>query len=296
MEQQVLLPKSNSLAAKISDYAQFAKMRLATLVVFSAAMAFLTAPGPVDWFRFLMLIVGGVLTTASANGFNQVIEKDLDKLMDRTASRPIPDGRMTSQEGWMAGVVFGVLGVFTLGWFLNLSSGLLGLLSIFLYTSAYTPMKRRSPFAVFIGAIPGAIPPLLGWVAATGAFSVGGWLLFSIQFLWQFPHFWAIAWVLDDDYRKAGFKMLPTGGRDKDTAFQALLYTFSLLPLGLMPYVVGLSGMMAVVITLVVSLYFLVLAYGLFSKCDMPSARKLMFGSFVYLPVVQIALAIDKIG
>lgn len=280
---------------KLSDYAQLGKMRLASLVVFSAAMAFLTAPGPVNWMAFLWLIVGGVLTTASANSFNQVIEKDLDKLMDRTAQRPIPGSRMSAQEGLLFGVLTGVAGVFILSWFLNPASGLLGLLSIILYTIAYTPMKRRSPFAVFIGAIPGAIPPLLGWVAATNQFGMGAWLLFSIQFLWQFPHFWSIAWVLDDDYKKAGFKMLPTGERDKDSAFQSVLYAFSLIPLGFMPYIFGMAGWISVLLIGAVSLWFFYLALQLFIHCDIPSARKLMFGSFVYLPVVQIALVIDKI-
>ncbi len=280
---------------KLSDYAQLGKMRLASLVVFSAAMAFLTAPGPVNWMAFLWLIVGGVLTTASANSFNQVIEKDLDKLMDRTAQRPIPGSRMSAQEGLLFGVLTGVAGVFILSWLLNPASGLLGLLSIILYTIAYTPMKRRSPFAVFIGAIPGAIPPLLGWVAATNQFGMGAWLLFSIQFLWQFPHFWSIAWVLDEDYKKAGFKMLPTGERDKDSAFQSVLYAFSLIPLGFMPYIFGMAGWMSVLLIGAVSLWFFYLALQLFIHCDIPSARKLMFGSFVYLPVVQIALVIDKI-
>jgi protoheme IX farnesyltransferase len=295
MNQEILNQKSNPLMLKLSDYAQLGKMRLASLVVFSAAMAFLTAPGPVNWMAFLWLIVGGVLTTASANSFNQVIEKDLDKLMDRTAQRPIPGSRMSAQEGLLFGVLTGVAGVFILSWFLNPASGLLGLLSIILYTIAYTPMKRRSPFAVFIGAIPGAIPPLLGWVAATNQFGMGAWLLFSIQFLWQFPHFWSIAWVLDEDYKKAGFKMLPTGERDKDSAFQSVLYAFSLIPLGFMPYIFGMAGWISVLLIGAVSLWFFYLALQLFIHCDIPSARKLMFGSFVYLPVVQIALVIDKI-
>lgn len=295
MDQQIFLERPNTLTAKISDYATFGKMRLASLVVFSAAMAFLTAPGPINWISFLMLIIGGVFTTASANGFNQVIERDLDKLMSRTSTRPIPEGRMSVQEGWIAASVFGIIGVFMLTYFLNVTCGILGLLSIILYTLAYTPMKRRSPFAVFVGAIPGAIPPLLGWVAATGEFGIGAWLLFSIQFLWQFPHFWAIAWVLDDDYKKAGFKMLPSGERNTDSARQALLYTVSLLPLAVMPYIFGITSWIAVVMMMAVSIYFLVLAYRLYLRCDMDSARKLMFGSFVYLPIVQIAMVIDKV-
>ncbi len=295
MNHYILLERPNTLITKISDYAAFGKMRLASLVVFSAAMAFLAAPVPINWISFLMLIIGGVFTTASANGFNQVIERDLDKLMTRTASRPIPEGRMSAQEGLIAATVFGLIGVFTLTYYLNVTCGVLGLLSIVLYTLAYTPLKRRTPFAVFVGAIPGAIPPLLGWVAATGEFGIGAWLLFSIQFLWQFPHFWAIAWVLDDDYKKAGFKMLPSGKRDRDSARQALLYTISLLPLSVMPYIFGITSWLAVVLMAAVSIYFLFLAYRLYDRCDVLSARKLMFGSFVYLPIVQIALVIDKV-
>jgi protoheme IX farnesyltransferase len=221
------------------------------------------------------------------------------ELMDQLRARVQRWRQESPDREWVLarclGADEGLAGVFILSYFLNIYSGILGALSIVLYTLAYTPMKRKSPFAVFIGAVPGAIPPLLGWVAATNSFSMGGWLLFSIQFLWQFPHFWAIAWVLDEDYKKAGFKMLPTGERDKDSAFQALLYTFSLLPLGFMPYVFGISGFIAAFIITAVSLYFFYLAFQLFIRCDIPSARKLMFGSFVYLPVVQIALVIDKI-
>ncbi len=295
MEQTVILEKSGTFGTKISDYAQLSKLRLAALVVFSAAMAFLMGSDEVNWGQFFVLITGGFLTTASANGFNQVIERDLDRRMVRTALRPIPDGRMSPLEGLIASALFGAAGICLLGLFINSESALLGLISILLYTLAYTPMKRRSPFAVFIGAIPGAIPPLLGWVAATGSFGMGAWLLFSIQFLWQFPHFWAIAWVLDEDYKKAGFKMLPTGERDKDSAFQALLYTLSLLPLAFMPYVFGLTGWMTVLIMSAVSIYFLMLAFRLFIRCDMESAKKLMFGSFIYLPVVQIIMVLDKI-
>lgn len=295
MESSAVLAKPNTISAKLADYAQFSKLRLSGLVVFSAAMAFLMAPGEINWSKFILLIIGGFLTTAAANGFNQVIESDLDKLMTRTSLRPIPDGRMSAQEGLIAAALFGISGVLILAYFLNIASGFLGLISIVLYTSVYTPMKRISPFAVFVGAIPGAIPPLLGWVAATNGFGMGAWLLFSIQFLWQFPHFWAIAWVLDDDYKKAGFKMLPTGERDKDSAFQALLYTISLLPLAFIPYLFGFCGSLSVVVMTAVSLYFLWLAFQLFIRCDMTSAKKLMFGSFIYLPVVQLIMVIDKI-
>jgi len=178
---------------------------------------------------------------------------------------------------------------------MNALSGILGILAIILYTLVYTPLKRKTPFAVFVGAVPGAIPPMLGWVAATGSIGLQGWLLFSIQFLWQFPHFWAIAWVLDDDYKKAGFNLLPTGNRDKGSALQALLYTLSLIPIAVMPCVFHLSGWISLSAILLVSFYFLYQAFKLYKNCDMASARSLMYGSFIYLPVVFIALVLDKI-
>lgn len=295
MQQQALLSKEGTASLRWTDFGQLTKLRLGSLVVFSAAMAFLTAPGSIDWSGFIWLIVGGFLTTASANGFNQVMERDLDKLMDRTQNRPLPAGRMSAAQALWICALTGMAGVLILSVYNNLASGLLGLLSIVLYTAAYTPMKRRSPFAVFIGAIPGAIPPLLGWVAATGSMSLYGWILFAIQFMWQFPHFWAIAWVLDEDYKKAGFRMLPSGERNKDSALQALRYTFTLLPIGCMPYIIGMSGWISFLMIALVSIYFLWLAIRLFITCEMADARRLMFGSFLYLPVVQIALVIDKI-
>jgi protoheme IX farnesyltransferase len=284
------------LNQKIRDYSQLTKMRLATLVVFSAAMAFMTAPGDVDFVKMCWLILGGFLVTGSANGFNQVMERELDKLMDRTKSRPLPAIRMGINEALIVCVVTGIIGVFILGYFTNLASAVLGLLAILLYTLAYTPMKRKSPIAVFIGAVPGAIPPLLGWVAATGNFNTAALLLFAIQFLWQFPHFWAIAWVMDDDYKKAGFNLLPTGKRDKGSAMQTVLYTISLIPVAVMPWVFNISGWLSLVLMLAVTFYFLFQAIQLYRDCTVESARKLMYGSFFYLPVVQIAMVIDKIS
>jgi protoheme IX farnesyltransferase len=292
------LPASNTLdlKQKLRDYSQLTKMRLATLVVFSAAMAFMTAPGEVDFVKMGWLILGGFLVTGSANGFNQVMERELDKLMDRTKTRPLPSIRMGVNEALMVCIVTGLVGVFVLWYYTNLASAVLGLLAILLYTLVYTPMKRKSPIAVFIGAVPGAIPPLLGWVAATGNFNTAALLLFAIQFLWQFPHFWAIAWVLDDDYKKAGFNLLPTGKRDKGSAMQTVLYTISLIPVAVMPWVFGISGWLSLVLMLAVTFYFLFQAVQLYRDCTIESARKLMYGSFFYLPVVQIAMVIDKIG
>lgn len=292
------LPASNTLGLKLKlrDYSQLTKMRLATLVVFSATMAFMTAPGSVDFVKMGWLVLGGFLVTGSANGFNQVMERELDKLMDRTKSRPLPSIRMGVNEALMVCIITGIVGVFILWYYTNLASAILGLLAILLYTLVYTPMKRKSPIAVFIGAVPGAIPPLLGWVAATGNFNTAALLLFAIQFLWQFPHFWAIAWVMDDDYKKAGFNLLPTGKRDKGSAMQTVLYTISLIPVAMMPWVFNVSGWLSLVLMLAVTFYFLFQAVQLYRDCTIESARKLMYGSFFYLPVVQIAMVIDKIG
>lgn len=295
MEKSFTLEKPLTISAKLQDYAQLTKMRLASLVVFSAAMAFMLAPGDIDFGKMWLLVLGGFLVTGSANGFNQIMERELDKLMTRTLNRPLPDARMSVWEAMLVCTLIGAVGVFILAYYMNLYSGILGLLAIILYTVVYTPLKRITPFAVFVGAIPGAIPPMLGWVAATGNFGVEAWLLFTIQFLWQFPHFWAIAWVLDDDYKKAGFNLLPTGNRDKGSALQALLYTLSLIPVGVMPYVFHLSGWVSMIAILGVSFYFLWQAYQLYQKCDMDAARKLMYGSFFYLPVVMIAMVLDKI-
>jgi protoheme IX farnesyltransferase len=295
MQKTITLEKPSGFATRLHDYAQLTKMRLASLVVFSAAMTYLMAPGVINWSRFILLIIGGFLVTGSANGFNQIIEKDLDKLMDRTANRPLPDGRLSLSEAMVVCSVFGAFGVFILTYYMNFLSGLLGLLAIVLYAMVYTPLKRKTPLAVFVGAIPGAIPVMLGWVAATGHINIEGWVLFSIQFLWQFPHFWAIAWVLDDDYKKAGFNLLPTGKRDKGTAVQTLIYTFSLIPLGLLPYLLGMSDLIALMVVMSVSVYFFTQALQLYRKCDIASARSLMIGSFLYLPIVQIVLVLNKI-
>ena len=252
----VLLERPQTLKARLYDYVLLTKFKLASLVVFSAAMGFLTAPGATDWFRLLMLVIGGFLVTASSNGINQVIERDLDKLMNRTSGRPLPDNRLNVQEAMLICVLCGITGIFILTFALNTASGLLGLFALLSYTLAYTPLKRVTPFSVFVGAIPGAIPPLLGWVAATGHFGIEAWVLFSIQFIWQFPHFWAIAWVLDEDYKRAGFIMLPTGKRDKGSAMQTFVYAISLIPIGFMPYLFGVSGIISAVVIALMSIYF----------------------------------------
>ena len=290
----VLLERPQTLKARLYDYALLTKFKLSSLVVFSAAMGFMTAPGPLDISRLMLLIIGGFLVTGASNGLNQVIERDLDKLMNRTSNRPLPDHRLSINEALFLCIAAGIIGVFILTYSLNFASGVLGLFALLSYTLVYTPLKRKTSFSVFAGAIPGAIPPLLGWVAATGRFGIEAWVLFAIQFIWQFPHFWAIAWVLDDDYKRAGFIMLPTGQRDKGTALQTFIYSLSLLPIGFMPFLFGLSGWISVAVIAITTLYFAYTAYQLFVDQAITSARRLMFASFIYLPVVQLIIVLDK--
>jgi protoheme IX farnesyltransferase len=286
---------------KFGDYAQFMKFRLASLVVFSAVIGYFMGirefSRSADWLELIMLVLGGFLVTGSSNGFNQLIERDTDKLMERTANRPIPTGRMGFNEGLGVAIVTGFSGIFLLWYFVNPLSAILAAISLFLYVVLYTPMKRVSPFAVFIGAFPGAIPALLGWVAADpefGSIGVTALLLFAIQFIWQFPHFWAIAWLSHDDYKKAGFHLLPSvGGRDRSTAFQILVYSLFLLPLSVLPLLfqgTATTGSVGVLIAVVSGAIFTGQVWKLYRTCDTRDAARVMFGSFIYLPVVQLAL------
>ncbi len=289
---------------KLKDYVQFAKLRLSSLVVFSAAISYLTVSQPPtlsqphDLHKLLWLVIGGFLITASSNGFNQILERETDKLMTRTMDRPLPKGRMSVSEGVVLASLLGLTGLGLFLAFINILSALLGLLALLLYVLVYTPLKKKTPFAVFVGAFPGAIPPLLGCVAATngfGSITLQACILYSIQFIWQFPHFWSIAWVLDDDYRRAGFKMLPSaGGRDRASAFQILIYTLFLLPISLSPVFFGMSGIVSAIVISACGLAFVYQAQKVFNQLTINYARNLMFGSFAYLPLVQLAIMIGK--
>lgn len=295
-DKSIDIQKEFTLMSKLTAYAQFSKLRLASLVVFSAAISYATVAATIDWQKIIFLVVGGFLVTAASNGFNQVMERNTDKLMTRTQNRPLPQGRMSVNEGLIVASLSGIIGIAILWTYTNALSAILGAAALILYTLVYTPLKSRTPFAVFVGAFPGAIPPLLGCVAATsgyGHITTEAWVLFFIQFIWQFPHFWAIAWVLDDDYRKAGFKMLPSpGGRDKSSAFQTLIYTLFLLPISLSPYLLGMIGTASVIIITICGLLFIYQAQKLFNQLTVPFAQRLMFGSFFYLPIVQLAIMI----
>jgi len=294
-----------------SDLSKLIKFRLTFLVVFSASITFLigsrmqVARGEVpaiDWGNWLILIAGGFLVTSAANCFNEIIEVDLDKLMTRTKDRPMPAGRMTTGQGLVLGLIMGMLGTWLLGK-LNLETGLLSVFSILLYAFVYTPMKRKSPIAVFLGAIPGALPPLIGYLAALGHirhflpidYEIAS-ILFLVQFVWQFPHFWAIAWVLDDDYKKAGFRLLPSKKRDKTSAIFVFISTLILIPVSLLPTIYNFGGYYIAGFSVISGLIFAWLAFKLVIKLDIESARKVMFCSFFYIPLVQLILLFDFIG
>ncbi len=284
---------------KWKDFSKLIKFRLTFLVVFSASVTFLigskAAGGPINWLHWGMLIVGGFLVTGAANCFNEIIEKDLDKLMKRTKDRPIPSGHMTTGQALILGLAMALAGTYLLG-YLNLPTGLLSVFSILFYAFAYTPLKRLSPIAVFVGAIPGALPPLIGYVAGYGTIDQIALIVFGIQFVWQFPHFWAIAWVLDDDYKLAGFRLLPTGKRDLGSAIITFMAAFILVPVSLLPTIYGYGGFWVGGVSLACSLVFLYLAFMLLINRDIKSAQRLMFGSFFYLPVVQLMFLFDFLG
>jgi protoheme IX farnesyltransferase len=244
----------------------------------------------------VLFALAAFLTTAAANVVNQIWEKDLDKLMSRTENRPLPSGRLTVQESLVFLIVCLVISQFILIYYFNIKTAGIALLSFGLYGFVYTPLKRYGPIAVAVGAIPGAFPPMIGWLAATNQFGLEPGILFGIQFFWQFPHFWAIAWVLDEDYKKAGFRLLPSsGGRDLNSAFLIMIYTLILLPLCWVPFYLGMTGINSAMIAMLVSVLFLVQTFHLMRKMDKKSALQLMFGSFIYLPVVQIAYLLDKL-
>jgi protoheme IX farnesyltransferase len=286
-----------SLKAKLTDYHQLIKTRLTLSVVVSAVLGFLLAPDsmahlPVLW----AVVVGGFLVVASANGINQIIEKDYDKLMIRTHNRPVATGRMGVFEATIFCVIAGILGVYILTHFLNPISGWLGFIAIASYGFVYTPLKRITPFAVVVGAVPGAIPPMIGWIAVTGEFGVGALFLFALQFFWQFPHFWSIAWILDEDYRRAGYTLLPSrAGKDKKSAIYTLWYTFILLPLAVLPFAFGISGMISAIFAFAFGIVLLYQAFRLFKTCEIKEAKKLMFLTIAYNPLVLLAYLIDKV-
>lgn len=286
----------STLGQKVRDYQQLIKTRLTALVVFSAAITYLTAAkGQIDWFDFTVLSIGGFLVVAASNGLNQIIERNYDLLMVRTANRPVATNRMSVAEAAIASALMGITGVVLMGLFLNQLTSLLALVSLISYAFIYTPLKRVSPVSVFVGAFPGALPVLIGWTAFSNGVSAEALILFGVQFIWQFPHFWSIAWILDDDYKRAGFKMLPSYGKHKNTALQNLAFTLLLIPIGFLPTQEGFTGLTSGIIAMLAGLVMTYFAFRLYKTCDNKDAKRLMFASFLYLPLVQIAYLLDKI-
>lgn len=288
---------SFELASKVKDYFQLIKFTLSFMVVFSTVISYLLVPGiQFNGIQVLILWVAGLLVTGSANGINQVFEKDTDALMKRTANRPVASGRMNVSEANAFIIISAVLGLGMMWYFFNLSSALISLASLLIYGFIYTPLKKVNSVSVLVGAIPGALPCLIGWVAGSDDFTAGGWILFGIQFLWQFPHFWAIAWVAHTDYTKAGFKLLPSDkGPTKFTALQAVMYSVMMIPMGILPYYYNISGMFSLWVVTACNVTMVLLCLQLYLKMDVNSARKVMFGSYFYLMIVLLSLYADKV-
>lgn len=297
MKTAVSSVKKTSWSLIFADFKEITKVRLSISVVFSSIAGYFLGAPEVQLYPILLLAFGGYCMVGASNAYNQVIEKDLDALMDRTKNRPIPAGRMSVKLALIIAVVLTILGLVSL-YFLNPKTAMFGAISIFLYTSAYTPLKTITPLAVFVGAIPGAIPFMLGWVAATNEFGIEPGTLFMIQFFWQFPHFWALGWMLDEDYKKGGFKMLPTGKKDKGTALQIIMYTFWMIVISVVP-AFGITGSLqlsitAAIIVFLMGMVMLIFAFKLYEKRDNPSARKLMLASVSYITLMPIVYVVDK--
>ncbi len=287
------------LTVRTKAYYELIKFRLSALVTFSAVFGFVLGDSGVvfSWGTCLALMLGGFFISGASGAANEILERDFDKLMKRTQNRPLPLNIISLTEAYWFTSIIAILGIAILWFFTNPLTTGLGILSMVLYVFVYTPLKRVGPIAVFVGAIPGAMPPLLGWTAATGAISYEALIIFGIQFIWQFPHFWAIAWVSDEDYKKAGFKLLPSGGqKDLNTAVQIMIYTLFLLPLGLLPSYFGLTGLNSGIVATICGVLFLAQTFSLMRDGSRKSALKIMFGSFLYLPIVQIAFLLDKVS
>jgi protoheme IX farnesyltransferase len=313
-----IMPQSVSytLASKVKDYFILIKFTLSFMVVFSCVVCYLLAPNiQFNLASIILLFFAGMCVTGSANAINQTVERKTDALMRRTADRPVAAGRMTVKEAWAFAIITGAVGIVIMWYWFNFASAIISLFSLFLYAFIYTPLKRVNSVSVLVGAFPGALPCLIGWVAGTGLispfatfqgtlatgethtfFNYGGYILFAIQFLWQFPHFWAIAWVAHKDYQKAGFKLLPSEeGPTKFTAMQTVIYSMLMVPVGMLPYYFGISGILAFWILLVCNFWMVYVSINLVIKMNVAAARKVMFSSYFYLMIVFLALLLDKV-
>ena len=274
------------------------KFTLSFTVVFTCVICYMLAPAvkTYDWGMIIALTVAGLLVTGSANAINQAVEKDTDAQMKRTSTRPVAAGRMSQKTAYTFAIIAGIVGVAMMWYFFNLSSALLSAFSLFIYAFIYTPLKKINSIAVLVGAFPGALPCLIGWVAGNDDFALAGWSLFLIQFIWQFPHFWAIAWVAHADYSRVGFKLLPAKeGPTKFTALQSVMYSVLMVPIGFLPHYFNITGQVSMWILLVANIFMVVQCVRLYQNMGVPAARRVMFSSYIYLPIVFLALLADKI-
>jgi len=287
---------TNKTSSRLKDYKELIKFTLSITVVFSSVLSYLLVPNiKFDIKMVVLLAIGGLLVTGAANAVNQITEKDTDAMMKRTANRPVAAGRISVTEGWIFTWVSLALGIFIMWYYFNMQAALLSLFSFFIYAYIYTPLKKVSAISVLVGAFPGAFPCLIGWVAGADAFSAGGWILFALQFIWQFPHFWAIAWVAHKDYTKAGFKLLPNQNEPtQKTALQAIGYSLLMVPIGFLPFIWQMSGIISMMIILAGNIFMTLQCVRLYRSMDVKAARRVMFTSYIYLPVVLIALYADK--
>ncbi|MET7029710.1 heme o synthase [Sediminicola luteus] len=297
MKTAVQTAKSTLWSLIFADFKEITKARLAVSVVFSSIAGYFLGAVEISYLSLFLLSFGGYCMVGASNAFNQVIEKDLDALMNRTKNRPIPSGRMSVTTAMVIAVVLTIVGLVSL-YILNPKTAMFGAISIFLYTSVYTPLKTKTPLSVFVGAFPGAIPFMLGWVAATNEFGIEPGTLFMIQFFWQFPHFWALGWMLDEDYKKGGFKMLPTGKKDKGTALQIIMYTIWMMVISIIP-VFGITGrlqlsIVAAILIFAMGLGMLFFAMRLYERKDNKSAKNLMLASVTYITLMQVVYVVDK--
>ncbi|SOD96041.1 heme o synthase [Spirosoma fluviale] len=284
-----------TLNGKAKAYIELIKLKLTLAVVFSGVFGYCLASDNVVWWKIAVLTIASICITGAANIINQIIEKESDKVMKRTAVRPLPTERLSVNEA----AVFAFL-LFSIGCYLfvevfNIRAAALAVLSLLLYGFVYTPLKQKGQIAVFVGALPGAFPPMIGWVAATNHFGWAPGILFAIQFFWQFPHFWAIGWLAFDEYKKAGIQMMPGDGKTAETAYKIMIYTLFLIPVGWLPYLLGMTGINSALVAMVGGILFLAQTFHLMRTCTDKAALQMMFGSLLYLPIVQIVYLLDKV-
>ena len=280
---------------KAKAYIELIKLKLTLAVVFSGVFGYCLAIDHIDWGKIAILVLASISITGAANIINQIIEKDSDKVMKRTAVRPLPTGRLTVREAAIFAFVLFSIACSLFVEVFNVRAAALAVLSLLLYGFVYTPLKRKGQIAVFVGALPGAFPPMIGWVAATNHFGWAPGILFAIQFFWQFPHFWAIGWLAFDEYKKAGIQMMPGEGKTTETAFRIMIYTLFLIPVGWLPYLLGMTGINSAFVAMIGGILFLAQTFHLMRTCTDKAALQMMFGSLLYLPVVQIVYLLDKV-